>query len=99
MSAVLEGRVFCGQTKGIPAHGMQHFKAPHPFVAGNHIANGVIAHMAHVDPARGIGKHLQDIVLFAAGDISHLIRFFLLPALLPLAFNGLEIVAIVHGFF
>ena len=99
MRALLHGRVFSRQAKGIPAHGMQHLKTAHPFVAGNHITNGVVAHMAHVDFARWIRKHLQHIVFFPSWHVGHPIGLLLLPALLPFALNGLEIVAVVHGVF
>ena len=43
------GRVLRGQPEGVPAHGMEHVEAPHTFVAGHHVADGVVAHVAHVD--------------------------------------------------
>ena len=59
----LHGGVLGGQAKGVPAHGVQHIEAPGALVPRNNVAEGVVAHMAHVQPARRIGEHLEDVVL------------------------------------
>ncbi len=65
---VLERGVFSRQPEGVPAHGMQHVVAAHPHVPGQRVADGVVAHVAHVQLAAGIGQHLQHVVLgLAAG--------------------------------
>ncbi len=61
-SVVLDGGVFRGQAEGIPAHGMKHVVAVHPHVAGEGVANGVVAHVSHVQRARGIGQHFEHVV-------------------------------------
>ena len=63
---MVQGGVFSGQAKGIPTHGLQHIKALHTVAACQHIANGVIAHMAHVQLARWVGKH-GEAKVFGAG--------------------------------
>ena len=45
---VLDRRVFRRQAEGVPAHGLQHVLAQHPLIAADHVADGVVAHMAHV---------------------------------------------------
>ena len=52
-----------GKAEGIPPHRMKHVVSAHALVACNHIADGIIAHMAHVNTARRIGKHLKHVVL------------------------------------
>ena len=93
---VLDGRVFGGQAEGIPAHGVQHVEALHALAARHHVADGIIAHMAHVDVARGIGEHLQHVIfglvaLMGAGE-----GVFLPPAGLPFFFDSLRIVAFLR---
>ena len=70
------GGVFGRQTEGIPAHGLQHIAALHAHEARQHIADGVVAHMAHVQTSRRVREHGQAIKLFAGrvlvGDVSAL---------------------------
>jgi len=42
---------------------MKHVVTIHPHVASEGIADGIIAHVAHVEGAGGVGKHLQDVKL------------------------------------
>ena len=44
-------RIFGRQAEGIPAHGMKDVEAFHSFVTGYHVADGIVADMAHVDAA------------------------------------------------
>ena len=61
---VLNGRVLGGQAERVPAHGLQHIFAQHTLVAGDDIANGVVAHVTHVQLAAGVGKHGQAVEFF-----------------------------------
>ena len=99
VNAALHGGVLGGQTEGVPAHGVEDVQALHALVAGDDIADGVVAHMPHVDAARGVGEHLEDVVFFPAGLCVDLEGLVPLPALLPFAFDGLEIVSVgsLHG--
>ena len=67
VDAVLDGRVLRRQAEGVPAHGVQHVVALHALVAGDHVADGVVAHVAHVELARRVGEHLQAVVLGPGG--------------------------------
>ena len=89
---VFPGRVFRRQPKSVPAHGVQHIETPGALVAGDHIAQGVIAHVPHMNAPRGIGKHLKHVVfrfvcVFADGEASPVF-----PDRLPFRFRLLEIV-------
>ncbi len=63
MHTLGHGRVFRRQAEGVPAHGVQYVETPGPFIAGNDVADGVVADMAHVNAPRGIGVHFKNIVL------------------------------------
>ena len=55
------------QAEGIPAHRMQHIIALGAAEAGDDIAHGVVADMAHMDAPRRIGEHLQHIAFGLVG--------------------------------
>ena len=63
MHAALHRGIFGRHPERIPPHRMQHFKTLGAAGAGDDIAHGVIADMAHVDAPRWIGKHLKHIGL------------------------------------
>ncbi len=92
---VLDGGVFGGQAEGVPAHGMEHVVALHPHVAGEGVADGVVADVSHVESAGGIGQHLEDVVLLARGGgwLGGIEREVGGPAVGPLLFDGLGVVA------
>ncbi len=84
-----DGRIFGGQSKGVPAHGMQHVIAAHPLVACERITDGVIANMADVKRAAGIREHLEHVELGLRGVVFDLIQAgFVLPALEPFQFDA-----------
>ncbi len=89
---VLHGGVFGRHAEGVPAHRMQHVVAARALVAGNHIAHGVIAHMAHMDAARGIGEHLEDVVLLARVVVVGQEDVFIVPFCLPAGFGIARVV-------
>ena len=92
MHAMLDGRVFGGQAEGVPADGMYDVIALHAAEAGHHIADGIVAHMPHVNIAGGVRKHFQHIIL-GLGRIRFHVEFAALrPAFLPLFFQGLGVV-------
>jgi hypothetical protein len=62
-----------------------------------YIAYGVIAHVAHVQAPRGVGKHGQTIVFwFIAGFLGGK-GFFACPFVLGGAFDFLEGVLLLHN--
>ena len=52
--AVLHRRVFGGQPEGVPAHRHQHVVAVHPQMPVHHVVDRVVAHVPHVQLARGV---------------------------------------------
>jgi hypothetical protein len=49
-----------------------------------------------MDFARGIGKHLQEIVFLFSGILGHLKEFLAFPDLLPLFFNLFRMITLIH---
>ena len=94
VAAGLLGGVFRRQAEGVPAHRMEHVEAPGALVAGEHVAHGVVAHMAHVDAPRRIGEHLEHVIGIARiviGDDEGLV---VLPGLLPARLLDTRVVAL-----
>ena len=83
------------QPERVPAHRVHHRMAARPLVPGHDIAQGVVADMAHVDLAAGIGKHLQHVVfrLAVRRHVCHAEAAAVGPCPLPFRFGGGEIVA------
>ena len=54
---VVNRRIFGGHAERVPTHRLQHVEPLHFFEAAAHVADGVVAHMPHVQLAAGIGKH------------------------------------------
>ena len=92
LGVVLDGRVLGGQAEGVKADGMQHVKAAHTRLARHGIADGVVARMAHMQVARRIREHLEDVLLGLRGIGVHGEEVLLLPGLHPLGLNCLRIV-------
>ena len=94
IDAALDGGVLGGQAEGVPAHRMQHREAPRPFEARDHVAQRIVSHMAHVQPPRWIGEHLQHVVLRPRGIDYRAEGVSVRPGLAPL---GLGLFGIVAG--
>ncbi len=62
MDLALHSGVLRRHAESVPAHRMQHIEPHRALVAGDHVAHGVIAHVAHMDAPRRIGEHFQHIV-------------------------------------
>ena len=89
------GGVLGRQPECVPTHRMHDREAARPLVPGDHIPQRVVAHMAHMDLAAGIRKHLQHVVfrLAVLRHIVHAEAAALGPGLLPFRFGGSEVVA------
>ena len=82
--AVLDGGVLGRQPEGVPAHGLQDVPAPHALVARDHIPDGVVADVPHVELPARIGEHRKAVELLAPrvlGGAEY-------PRLLPAALDG-----------
>ncbi len=62
MDIVFNSGVFRWQTKSIPAHGVHDIIPLHAAKTRNNITDGIVPHMSHVNIARGIGEHFQNII-------------------------------------
>jgi hypothetical protein len=76
---------------------MKHVEAAHAFVARHHIADGIIAHVAHVDASRGIWKHLEHVVLGLGSISAGAKRLLVGPNALPFFLDFFGLVAFFHG--
>jgi len=71
---------------------MKDVEALHRLEAADDVADGVVADMAHVNAARGIRIHLEEVELLLGRVLADLKRLPLGPDLLPLFLNLEEVV-------
>ena len=95
MAMVFDGGIFCRQAKGIPTHGVQNVEALHTIVASNNVADRIVAGVAHVNVARGIREHFQDVLLGTPIFFMHLVDAAFFPSRLPTRLD-LERVVFLH---
>jgi hypothetical protein len=96
VNLVADGRVLRRQAQGVPAHGVEHVAALHAVKTGQQIPDHIYAHMAHVQVARRIGKHLQDVEFLLLRINFRPEETFFLPGLLPLGLDQLGVVLVLH---
>ena len=90
LDAVLDGGILSRHAEGVKAHRVQDVEALHRLVARHDIADGVVAHMAHVQIARRIREHLKCVILRAVGVGFRLVDLFRFPFLLPFRLDVLR---------
>ncbi|MNQ76698.1 hypothetical protein D3C85_915450 [compost metagenome] len=95
---VLHRGVFRRHAEGVPAHGLQHVLAEHALVAGDHVTDGVVAHVAHVQLAARVGEHRQAIEGVLAGLLTHFKGFVRVPVGLRGGFDFAGLILFVHGY-
>ena len=101
--AVFECSIFSGQTKSIPTHGHQDVEALHAQMACEHVVDGVVAHMAHVQLAAGVGQHRTGVILllgatvFIFGVFDYAVGIGLGPGGLRGALDLGVVVFVLHG--
>ena len=93
MDLLGDRRVLGRQAERVPAHRMQHVEPLRPAIARDQVAHRVVAHMADMELAGRVGKHLEDVVFWPAGLGLDLEEPPLAPAALPFRFGFSEIVA------
>jgi hypothetical protein len=91
------GGVLGWHPEGVPAHGVQHVETAHPLVARHHIADGVVAHVAHVNVAGRIRKHLQQVILGPVRVLFDPEQALGFPLVLPLALDDVRVVPFLHA--
>ena len=99
MHATLDGGVFGRQAEGVPAHRMQHVEALGPLVARDHVAQRVVADVAHVDPSRRIGEHLQHVVFRPRSRVIGDEAAAFVPQTLPLGLGLAHVITVVTRHF
>src|SRR6266404_4603654 len=97
MRFVGDGGIFGWQAESIPTHGMKHVESTHALYAGDDVADGVIAHVAHVQRAGGIGQHFERVIFRFCGIYFRIEDARFGPAPLPFGFDFLWVV-IGHAF-
>ena len=83
MPALRHGGVFGGHAKGIEPHRMQNIVPGGEFVARDHVAHRIVAHMPDMDAARGVGEHFEHVILGLVGGHGRKERAGLFPGALP----------------
>ena len=100
---VFERGIFSRQTESIPTHGHQDVEALHAQMAREHVVDGVVAHMAHMQLAAGVGQHRTGVVLllgvavFIFGVFDHAVGIGLGPGGLRSALHLSMVVFVLHG--
>jgi hypothetical protein len=89
-----DGGVFRGKAERVPAHGMQHVVAAHPLVAGQRVADGVVADVADVQRAAGVGQHLEHVEFRLGGVLLGLVEIGVFPTRVPLQFDLVMVVGL-----
>ena len=95
--AVFGGGVFGRQAKGIPAHRHEYVVALHAQLAREHVVDGVVAHVAHVQLAAGVRQHGAGVEFFAAAVFAYAVNIGLAPGGLYGAFKLRGLVNFLHG--
>ena len=90
MDAALDGRVLRGEPESVPADRVHHVEPAHGLAARDHVGDAVVAHVADVDVAGGVRKHLEAVVLRPRGVVGHLEGARLVPPLLPAGLDRLK---------
>ena len=97
-NARLDGGVLSRKPEGVPAEGVQDVVAAHQLVAGEGIAEDVVAKVPHVERPRRIGEHHHVEELGAAAVLGHAENPGPLPGGPPLGLDQLRIVDGCNGF-
>ena len=94
---MLDGSVFGGQTECVPAHRMQYVLTLHTLVARNHVGDGVVAHMAHMQLAARVGEHGEAVEFFLTAIFNDFEALVLIPILLGFCFDLRGNVLLLHS--
>ena len=93
---VLHRRVLGRKAERVPSHGLEDVAPAHALIAADHVADGVVAHVAHVQLPARIREHRQAVELLARRVLPDLEHAVLVPEGLRVAFDRLGEVAFVH---
>ena len=96
VDAPLDGGVLGGQPEGVEPHGMEDVIAAHPHETGVSVRRGHSVPVADVQVARGVGVHGERVPGGTRVVVGHAVEAVGGPAVLPLAVEGLGIIAQLH---
>ena len=96
VDAPLDGGVLGRQPEGVPADRVHDVEATHGLAARDDVGDAVVADVADVDVARGVGQHLEAVELRPLRVLRDLEGALVRPPLLPARFDVLEVV-VAHG--
>ncbi len=94
--AALDGGVLGRHAERVPAHRLQHTPALHHLIARQHVADGVVAHMPHVQRPRRVREHRQAVELLARPVVRGGKGVVLLPPGLGLSLDRGGVVLAIH---
>ena len=94
--AIGHGGILGRQTEGVPTHRLQHVLALHARKAREHIADGVVAHMSHVQATRGVREHREAVELLARRILLGGEAALGVPMLLCRALDDRRLVTLIH---
>ena len=97
MDLALYRRILRRHAERVPPHRVKHLHALHAPIAGEHVAHGVIADVAHVNAPRWIGEHLQHIGLGLVAVAVGAEGLRLVPPRLPAAVGLSRVEPAAHG--
>src|SRR5699024_8027666 len=80
----------------VPAHGLRHIATAHALIARNHVANGVVAHMPHVQLPAWIRNHAQAVEWLAIRIFRDPESVTCMPARLNRRLDLLETIFVFH---
>ena len=95
-----QSSVFGRQAEAVPTHGRHDVVTLHTAIAIEHIVEGVVADMTHMQLARGVGQHGAHVELglfLAVRVLNGAVDVVLPPLFLNLGFDFLRIVGFAHG--
>ena len=95
--AVLHGGVFGRQAERVPAHRLQYVVAAHAHEPRQHVADRVVAHVAHVQSPGRVREHGQAVVLRPRRILGGEKRAGAIPVGLGGGLDGRGVVAFFHG--
>jgi len=96
VGAALVGGVLGGEAEGVPPHRLEDIVAGHPAVAGVGVSDSVVADVAHVERAGGVGEHSEH-VRRVGGVVGTLEGVLGVPDVLPVVPHFLRGVAVPIG--
>jgi len=98
VGAGFDGVLLGGKSKGVPTHGVKYVVTVGFFVAGQDVGGGVAFGVSNVQSSsRGVGEHVQGVVLRLICVVDGLEGVLGFPVFLPVWLNFREFVGVAVG--